>query len=147
MGFKILSRDDISGSGRIVLKKLDALRTRVANDPNLVIADGADTTTALELVVEYITTLNDILKTFQETPDDIEETNIAGQAAIDEMVDLESELLSIKTYCKVNAAVPLRAEDIIAVQKLKAQEFPSFDGTDDGTTFLTPSLNTRRFGV
>ena len=27
-------------------------------------------------------------------------------------------------------------EDVIAVQKLKAQEFPTFDGTDDGTTFL-----------
>ena len=36
----------------------------------------------------------------------------------------------------MNAAAPPRAEDIIPVQKLKAQDFPKFDGADDGTTFL-----------
>ena len=41
---------------------------------------------------------------------------LAKVAAIDEMVNLESELLSIKTYCKLKAAVPPRAEDVIAVQ-------------------------------
>ena len=52
VGFKILLKDEISNHGRIVMKQLDAVRLRIAKDPNLVIAEGADTTTALSLVVE-----------------------------------------------------------------------------------------------
>ena len=52
------------------------------------------------------------------------------------MIELESELLSIQTYCKVHMVTPPAAEEEIPVQKLKAQNFPKFDGTDDGTTFL-----------
>ena len=137
LGFKKLSNAGISGSGKIVIKELDTLRDKIVKDANLVIAIGADTTaTTAELVAEYITELKEILTEFQSTPADIDETNADGQAAIDEMINLKSELTSIKTYCKINAAIEPSAEDIIPVQKLKAQNFPKFDGTDDGTTFL-----------
>ena len=75
LGYNKLPRDDISSSGRIDLRKLDVLRTRttIVKDPNLVIAVGTGTATALNLVVEYITTLKEILKEFKETPGDIAE--------------------------------------------------------------------------
>ena len=123
-------------SGRIVLRKLDVLRMTVTKDPNLVISVGANTVAALELVIEYIATLKEIVTEFKETPGDIAEGNAAGQVAIEEMVELESELLGIRRYCKVNMAGSPRPEDTIPVQKLKAQDFPKFDGTDDGTTYL-----------
>ena len=90
-------------------------------------------------MAEYITALKEILQEFQSTPDDIDDDNAAGNAVRDEMVNLKSELLSIKTYCKVNAAVAPIPEDVVAVQKLEALEFPTFDGKDDGTT-VNPHL-------
>ena len=88
LGYQKLSRDDISSSGKIVLKKLESLRNGIVKDANLIIAVRADTTATMELVAEYITTLRDILNEFRETPGDIDETNVADQTAIDEMVDL-----------------------------------------------------------
>ena len=136
VGFKTLLKDGISNHGKIVIKQLDAVRLRIAKDPNLVIAEGADTTIALSLVAEYIATLKDLMSAFQRTPEDIDDDNITGQAALDEMIELESELLSIQTYCRVHMVALPAAEEEIPVQKLKAQNFPKFDGTDDGTTFL-----------
>ena len=80
----------------------------------MIITVGADTTATAELVAEYITALKEILQEFQSTPDDIDDDNDAGQAVIDEMVNLKSELLSIKTYCQVNAAVAPIPDDVIA---------------------------------
>ena len=54
---------------------------------------------------------------------------------MDEIIYLKSELTHIKTHCKIHAETPAKEEPIL-VQKLKAQNFPKFDGTDDGTTFL-----------
>ena len=65
VGFKILLKDEISNHGRIVMKQLDAVRLRIAKDPNLVIAEGADTTIALSLVTEYNATLKDLMSAFQ----------------------------------------------------------------------------------
>ena len=96
----------------------------IIKDPNLVILVGASTVAALELVIEYNVTLKEIVTKFKETPGDIAEGNAAGQIAIEEMVDLESELLGIRRYCKVNMAGPPRPEDTIPVQKLKSQDFP-----------------------
>ena len=90
----------------------------IIKDPNLVISVGGNTVAALALVIEYIATLKEIVREFKETPGDIAEGNAAGQVAIEEMVELESELLGIRRYCKVNMAGPPKSEDTIPVQIL-----------------------------
>ena len=103
----------------------------------LILVIGEDITSVnTELLTEYINELRDILTEFQLVPTDIDEANADGQAAIDEMIELKSELASLRIYCKINADVEIKEEETIPVQKLKAQNFPQFDGTDDGTTFL-----------
>ena len=134
-GFLELVTEDISGSGKIVIKRLDKLRTKIITNTQLVIRVGENTSALTELVADYITGLEKILIDFQKTPEDVTEDNAGGQALIEEMLNLESELESIKTYCKIHAEAPVRVEPI-PVQKLKAQNFPKFDGTDDGTTYL-----------
>ena len=134
-GYRKLSKNHISISGKIIIKKLEKLIADIAKDTGLVIELGADTTYTLRLVEEYITEVKDILTEFQENEDDIDDTNADGQAAIEEMINLTLELTNLKRFCKMNAEAPAR-EEPIPVQKLKAQNFPKFDGTDDGTTFL-----------
>ena len=137
LGFKKLTTAKISSSGKIVIKQFNALRDKIVNDRMLILVIGEDITSVdIELLTEYINELRDILTEFQLVPADIDEANADGQAAIDEMIELKSELASIRIYCKINADVEIKEEETIPVQKLKAQNFPQFDGTDDGTTFL-----------
>ena len=137
LGFKKLTTTKISSSGKIVIKQFDALRNRIVNDRMLILVMGQDITSVdIQLLTEYIDELKDILTEFQSEPDDIEETNADGQAVIDEIIELKSELASLRTYCKMNIDVEIEKKETIPVQKLKAQNFPTFDGTDDGTTFL-----------
>ena len=95
-GYRKLSKKDLSNPGKIIIKKLEKLIAEIAKDTKLVIELGADTTYTLQLVEEYITEVKEILTEFQETEDDIDENNADGQAAIDEMINLTSELTNLK---------------------------------------------------
>ena len=56
-GYKKLSRNEISSSGKIVIKQFETLRTKIVQDTHLVIQLGEDTTTIVEQVAENITAL------------------------------------------------------------------------------------------